>query len=115
MATDNYFLERLRNILLDRRVTWIEKKMFGGHCFMVDDKMCFGTFRGGLMTRLDPDKTEEYLEREFTEPMRQKDRPMKGYIFIHPEGYDTEEDLEFWIDQCLKWNPFAKSSKKSRK
>lgn len=39
-------------------------------------------------------------------------RPMKGYLFVEPEGFDFEEDLEFWIDKCLAFNPEAKSSKK---
>jgi len=81
----------------------------------VDDKMCFGTFRGGLMARVDPDKMEELLKRKGAEQMMQKERPMKGHAFLHPEGYDMEEDLEFWIGECLQWNPFAKSSKKKKK
>ncbi len=42
MATDPYLLERMRNILKDKNAAWTEKKMFGGDCFMIDDKMCFG-------------------------------------------------------------------------
>ena len=46
MKTDLYLLDRLRNVLKVKNVAWQEKRMFGGHCFMVDDKMCFGTFKG---------------------------------------------------------------------
>ena len=41
-------------------------------------------------------------------------RPMKGYIFIEPEGIDYDIDLEFWIQQCLDYNPLAKASKKRK-
>ena len=41
-------------------------------------------------------------------------RPMKGYIFVEPNGYDLDQDLEFWIDLCIAFNPLAKASKKSK-
>ena len=56
MATDEFLLERLNRIISSRKLDWTVKRMFGGHCFMVNDKMCFGTFRGGLMARVGPDK-----------------------------------------------------------
>ena len=31
-------------------------------------------------------------------------RPMKGYIFVIPEGFDMEADLEYWIDKVLEFN-----------
>jgi len=39
---------------------------------------------------------------------------MKGYLFIEPEGYDTEADLEFWIQKCLDFNPKAKASRNKK-
>ena len=29
---------------------------------------------------------------------------MRGFLFIDPEGFDTEEDLEFWIEKALYFN-----------
>jgi hypothetical protein len=29
-----------------------------GICFMVDDKMCVGTYKGGIMARVDPEEEE---------------------------------------------------------
>ncbi len=37
--------------------------------------------------------------------------PMRGYIFVTPDRFDTEEYLEYWIDLCIAFNPFAKASK----
>jgi len=112
MATDQYLLDRMYNIMSEKKILWIEKKMFGGNCFMVDDKMCFGTYKGGLMVRIEPDEMEELLKRTGASQMIHGGRPMKGYLFIEPEGYDTEADLEFWIQKCLDFNPKAKASKK---
>jgi len=114
MAADTYLIERISNILSRRKVDPSGKKMFGGYCWMVDDKMCFGHFRGGLMARVGPEALEELAEREGAEQMINGSRPMKGFLWIDPSGYDLEEDLEFWIDRCLAFNPFAKASKKKR-
>lgn len=114
MATDTFLLDRLRNFLQSQNTTWNEKRMFGGNCFMVDDKMCFGTFRGGLMVRVDPEEVDAMLERDGAEQMMQAGRIMKGYLLINPDGYDMDDDLEFWLLACLKFNPKAKASKKKK-
>ena len=112
MATDLYLLERIRRILKEQSITWIEKRMFGGDCFMVDDKMCVGTFRGGVMARVDPDKIPELIKKEGASQMTMAGKVMKGYLLVESEGYDSNEDLELWIKECLAFNPKAKSSKK---
>jgi hypothetical protein len=42
-------------------------------------------------------------------------RPMKGYIFVTPDGFDSEDDLSYWIDRCLEFNPKAKANNKKSK
>lgn len=42
------------------------------------------------------------------------ERPMKGFIFVTPAGFDMDEDLEYWIQLGIDFNPFAKSSKKKK-
>ncbi len=37
---------------------------------------------------------------------------MKGFIFVDPTGFDMEDDLAYWVEKCLAYNPQAKSSKK---
>ena len=29
---------------------------------------------------------------------------MRGFLFIDPEGFDAEEDLDFWIEKALHFN-----------
>ena len=89
--------------------------MMGGMTFMVDDKMCFGTFRDGVLFRVDPEEREALLEETAAETVEQGGREMKGYVYVLPEGLDTDEQLEFWIDKCIEFNPKAKSSKKKKK
>ena len=28
-------------------------------------------------------------------------RPMRGYVFVDPEGFESDTTLEFWVDQCF--------------
>lgn len=79
---------------------------------MVDDKMCFGTYKGGLMVRIEPNEADRLLAKTGAEQMIHGGRPMNGYLFVQSEGYDTDPDLEFWIQKCLDFNPKAKASKK---
>ena len=112
MASDPYLEERMRQVLKEKKVLWEEKRMFGGNAFMVDDKMCFGTFRNGMVVRVDPEEVSILLERDGAEQMYMKDRLMKGYLMLSDDAYDMEADLEFWIQKCLDFNPNANSSKK---
>jgi hypothetical protein len=112
MATDEFLLDRMRNILNAKKAVWSEKKMFGGNCFIVADKMLIGTYKGGIMARVEPDDTAKLLKRKGAGQMIHGGREMKGYLFIDAEGYDSDKDLEFWIQECLAFNPKAKSSKK---
>ncbi|MDX1479348.1 MAG: TfoX/Sxy family protein [Saprospiraceae bacterium] len=115
MATDPHLLERTRNILAARKTEWSEKKMFGGDCFMVDGKMLIGTYKGGIMARIEPEEAETLTKRPGAEQMVHGGRPMTGYLFITEDGFDADDDLAFWIDKCLEFNPKARSSKKKKK
>ena len=115
MTTDQLLLDRIRNIMTAQQIEWTEKRMFGGNCFMVDDKMCFGTYKGGLMARVGPENMEELLLRKGVEQMIHNGRAMKAYVFVQEEAYAEDSELEFWIVKCLEFNPKAKVSKKRKK
>ena len=112
---DELFLARIRNILEKHGTIWEEKRMFGGLCVMVDDKMCLGTYKGGIMARVGEAERDELVDRPGAEYMIHNGRQMKGYLFIQPPGFAEDADLEFWIVKCLEFNPQAKSSKKKKK
>jgi TfoX/Sxy family transcriptional regulator of competence genes len=86
--------------------------MFGGVCFLVNDKMCAGVLKQDLMVRIDPEKNEQELQRPGARPMDFTGKSMKGFIVIDPAHIDMDEDLEYWIDLALEFNPKAKASKK---
>ena len=118
MAYDEYQADRIRTIFNSKHVSFYEKKMFGGLCFMVDDKMCCGILFNKkkntdlLMVRIGQEAYEINQNREGVQPMDFTGRPMKGYAFITPNGYDAISDLEHWVQLCIEFNPLATSSKK---
>ncbi|MEM6265712.1 MAG: TfoX/Sxy family protein [Bacteroidota bacterium] len=106
--------DRIRNLLTAKEVAWEEKNMMGGITFMVDNKMCFGTLKGGLLCRIDPEEIEALLQRNDTEVMTQGGREMKGYVYVLPKGFESDQALDFWISRCLVFNPKAKASKRKK-
>ncbi len=39
-------------------------------------------------------------------------KTMKGFILVDEDAIDLEDDLDYWVALCLKYNPKAKASKK---
>ena len=121
MAYDEFMAERIRKFLDGKKLSVEEKKMMGGLCFMVNGKMLCGTHFDKkrqvdlLMARIGPDAGEAIDERSGWEPMDFTGRRMKGFVFVRPEGFDLDKDLEFWLQLCLNFNPLAKASKKKKK
>lgn len=115
--SENY-VNRIREILFEKGATFIEKKMFGGICFMVDNKMCCGTHidkktgENLLMCRIGEHVYENALEQNHCIPMEFTGRAMKGYVYIEEQGIKTKQQLAYWLQLCLDFNPKAKSSKK---
>jgi TfoX/Sxy family transcriptional regulator of competence genes len=112
MAYDEKLANRIRELLLNKRSVE-EKKMMGGLTFMVNNKMCVGILKDDLMARIDPEVYESALERRGCREMDFTGRPMKGFVFIDPEGTKSKKDLEFWIKLALDYNKRAKASKKN--
>lgn len=114
MAYNELLADRIRKVLNDKKVKAEEKKMMGGLCFMVDDKMCVGIIKDSLMARIDPVFYTEALSLKGCREMDFTGRPMKGFVQVEPIGIDLEDELVYWIDLCLEFNPRAKSSKKRK-
>lgn len=106
--------ERIQSSLYRLGADALQKKMFGGIVWMIDDKMCIGIIKDALMARIDPDDEENLLTRRGAQPMEFTGRRMRGFMIVNPEGIQTDLDLDNWIQLCLDYNPRAKSSKKKK-
>lgn len=114
MAYDEHLADRVRQVLKEKNIPADEKKMMGGLTFMVDEKMCVGIVKSDLMARVGPHKMDEALSRDGCRPMDFTGRPMKGYVFISPDGVDMDDDLNYFVELALEFNKEAKSSKKKK-
>jgi len=115
MAYNDLLADRIEQILKSKNVQYYTKKMFGGFCVMVDDKMCVGIVKEELMARVGADSYAECLEKEHCKEMDFTGRAMNGYVYVAADGTDMDDDLEYWVQKALDFNPFAKASKKKKK
>ncbi len=115
MAYSEKLADRVREIISITHKITEEKRMFGGLCFMVNDKMCVGVEQERLMVRLNPDLYEEVMEKEGCNPMDFTGKIMKGYVFVDIEALNTKKKLEYWLKLALDYNKIAKASKKKKK
>jgi TfoX/Sxy family transcriptional regulator of competence genes len=114
MAYNEYLADRVRVSLKGFRTPFQEKLMFGGVCFMVDDKMCMGIIKDDLMVRIDPEFQDNFLQEKGCRVMDFTHRPMKGYLYVMPEAIDSDRELDKWVQRCLDFNPKAASGKKKK-
>ena len=112
MAYNEKLAERVREIISLTHKNIEEKKMFGGLCFMVNNKMCVGVETERLMVRLDPAKYDEVILKEGCKPMDFTGKVMKGYVFVDTNALDTKKKLGYWVNLALEFNKIAKSSRK---
>lgn len=113
MAFNEKLADSVRELIAETGEERVEeKKMFGGLCFMVDDKICVGVKQDKILVRIDPDLFDEALEKEGCTPMAHSGKTMKGYLFVSDEFLTTKKELAYWVNLALDYNPIAKSSKK---
>jgi TfoX/Sxy family transcriptional regulator of competence genes len=114
MAYDEKLADRVRELIALTHKKIEEKRMFGGLCFMVNDKMCVGVEQERLMVRLDPQRYDEVMEEEGCKPMDFTGKVMKGFVFVEKDVLSTKKKLEYWIGLALEYNKIAKASKKKK-
>ncbi len=100
MAFDEGLAHRLR-AQLTARDDVVEKKMFGGLAFMVRGNMCIGIIGDELMVRVGKENHEDALAQPFARTMDFTGRPMKGYVYVAPDGFADESDLSGWVERGL--------------
>jgi hypothetical protein len=118
MAYDEFLADRVRQTFNDLKAAFAEKKMMGGLIFMVDEKMCVGvdidkkSGEDRLMVRIGEEEYLAALKEKGSREMDFTGTPMKGFVFIGPDGFDLDDDLEYWLKMAIKFNPEAKKTKK---
>ena len=99
MAYDQGLAERLKELLQSQRGI-SEKKMFGGLAFMNRGYMFVGIVGDVLMARVGPEYYREALSRPHVREMDFTGKPMTGYVFVDPPGFELDADLSDWVQRC---------------
>jgi TfoX/Sxy family transcriptional regulator of competence genes len=99
VAYDEQVGDRVRAVLPAGQAV-SERQMFGGLAFMLDGHMFCGVVKDSLMLRLGPQAADQALDQPHVRPMDFTGRPMKGMVFVDPEGLDGDA-LQHWVDAAL--------------
>jgi TfoX N-terminal domain len=75
--------------------------MFGGLTFMVNGHMCCGIADKDLVVRTGPKRYEAAISKPHARPMNFTGRPMRGSVYVGPDGYQTTWDLKVWLQRGL--------------
>ncbi|MEO9510690.1 MAG: TfoX/Sxy family protein [Flavobacteriaceae bacterium] len=102
MAYNEEIATRIRHAVALFPEEFTEKKMFGGVAFLYKGKMTVGPVKNDLMVRVVDTKMDAILRQEHIRPMDFTGKPMKEFIFVSPEGFKTEEQLQNWIELGLE-------------
>lgn len=102
MAYDEFLADRIRHLCLQFREEFTEKKMFGGLSFLFGGKMTIGIIKEDLTVRVIGSKMESELSKPHVRPMDFTNRPMKEFIFVSPEGIQTDDQLKYYIGLGLE-------------
>jgi hypothetical protein len=96
MAYSESLALRVRQVLSSRHGI-IEKKMFGGVCFLLNGNICVGVWKNSLIARIGPISYEEAVKEDYVREFDVTGRPMKGWVMVEPDGIENDEQLSEWV------------------
>lgn len=76
------------------------KKMFGGVCHLLNGNMFCGVYKDYLILRLGEEGAKAALESPFLKPFAITGRPMKGWVMIESEGFNSDDALKDWLNKA---------------
>lgn len=77
-----------------------EKKMFGGLAFLLNGHLLVGILGETLMARVGAANYDDALRQAHVRVMDFSGKPMRGYVFVDPEGLESDQDLSKWLRLC---------------
>ena len=101
MAYNQELVHRLEVLFANLPEQFTQKKMFGGVSFLFKGKMTVGVVKEDLVVRVISEKMDTVLHKDYVRPMDFTGKPMKEFVFVAPEGFKTEEQLQYWVE--LGW------------
>jgi hypothetical protein len=102
MGYDKGLAQRVREIL-EGEPGFNEKKMFGGIGILFNGNMACGILNDDIIIRVGPDNYEESMKRSHTREFDITGRPMKGWVMVSSDGYESDNDLMEWLYKGVEY------------
>jgi TfoX/Sxy family transcriptional regulator of competence genes len=97
MAYDEDLADRLR-VALQHVDAVIEKRMFGGHAFLVRGHMAVAASgQGGLLLRCAPERTESLLREPEVGRFEMRGKEMDGWLRVDAAAVSSDAELAEWV------------------
>jgi len=103
VAYNEGLAQRIRAIL-EEKWQFVEKKMFGGICFMIHGNMACGILNDDLIVRVGPKNYEASLKLPHTRIFDYSGKLMKGWIMVSSAGTQSDKDLESWLEKGIDFS-----------
>jgi hypothetical protein len=103
MAYDKDLAMRIR-LLIGEPDGLGEKRMFGGLAFLIHGNMAVSASGpGGLMLRVDPSRSEEYVDGRDGVRVVMRGKEMDGWLRVGVGATQTDEQLARWIEVGIRY------------
>ena len=80
----------------------VEKAMFGGLAFLVGGKMSVGILGDQLIARVTAARVAEAEKQPHARPFDFTGKPMKGWLYVAPDGVEDDGALARWVEWGLE-------------
>ncbi len=77
------------------------KKMFGGVCHLLNGNMFCGVHKDFLILRLGEENSNKALALPHVRPFDITGKPMKGWVMVDQDGFQTDRDLASWLNRAM--------------
>lgn len=107
MPYDQHLADRIARELQAQGVSSEAKRLMGGLCFVLNEKMCVGTGidkkngKARLIARIGKDEVQTALVDKNCKPFQPTGRVMKDFISVYDEGFDKDEHLTHWVKLAI--------------
>jgi hypothetical protein len=99
MAYDKGLADRIRRLIANPP-DLTEKKMFGGHAFLIAGNMAIAaSSQGGAMVRVDPQQSGALVATTTASLVEMRGRPMPGWLHVSSDDLLTDDQLTPWVER----------------
>ena len=98
MAYNEKLAQRIRERLINLPA-YMERKMFGGVCFLLHGNMACGILNDDVIVRVGKDAYESALALPHTKKFDITGRAMSGWVMVSPQGHGSDQQLDAWLQR----------------